>query len=64
MKLKFLFILLLLLFLYLLKIKENFEQKNIFVVDFIGGLGNQLFFLATAFEYATKNNKKIIKFGL
>ena len=30
-------------------------------MDFKGGIGNQLFFLATAFEYSKKFNKKLIK---
>lgn len=48
---------------YLLKKKESFDiikNKDIIVVDFKGGIGNQLFFLATAFEYSLKFKKKLI----
>ena len=39
---------------------DTFKNKDILIIEFIGGLGNQLFFLATAFEYAQKNKKHII----
>ena len=55
----FLLILILILFYKLRKNNEDF-QEEILVVDFIGGFGNQLFFLACAFEYCKKYNKKLI----
>ena len=45
---------------YQLRKKYEYFQEEILVVDFIGGLGNQLFFLACAFEYSKKYNKKLI----
>ena len=45
---------------YFNDIKNKNKNKDILVVDFIGGIGNQLFFLATAFQYSLNFNKKII----
>lgn len=64
MKYKKILLLLLILLLFLIivffKKKYEFFNEELLVIDFIGGLGNQLFFLAAAYEYSKKYNKKLV----
>ena len=66
---KYLFILLiicliigLIIYIYYKKIKDNFEnEKNqIIIPNIIGGIGNQLFVIASAFSFSKDNNYKLM----
>ena len=57
-------LILLLLILYCvfkyIKPKEFFENEKIIIPDIIGGLGNQLFVVASAYAYSKDNNYKLM----
>lgn len=44
----------------LYNINYEYFTEEILLVDVIGGLGNQLFFIASAYEYSKKFNKKMV----
>ena len=40
------------------------KNKDIIVPDIVGGIGNQLFIIASAYAYGRRNNKELVLEGI